>query len=255
MLNLERTNLVLQLLEENDSVTVKQLSKVFDVSEVTSRKILNEMDSKGLLKRTRGGAVNIDYPVIERDEDYKEKLNVSEKKSIAKKAYELINDHENLFIDAGSTTLELVRLIKYGTKRNITIITNALNIAYELRASYDIEVIFIGGVLRHKIMSCVGGIAENIINDFNFDKLFLGINSIDLKFGISTPNLYEAQIKKKMIQSSQKSILLCDSTKFGLKSMSRICSIEDIDLIITDNKLKNKYINGLKEMGIKYILT
>lgn len=239
MLTVEKRNLILSILEKKAVVTVPELSEALNTSEVTVRKMLNSMDEQGLLRRTRGGAVNIST-ICEFEEKEKEKKNIEEKKAIAKKAYSLIQNSDTVFIDAGSTTLELVKEIKNGTKRDIVVITNALNIAFELLDADDIELVFIGGNVRHKIMSCVGGFAESAIRSLCIDKAFLGCNSVTVETGVTTPNLYEAQVKQCVLQSANESILLTDSTKFGHTSMARISPLKNFTRLITDKNIPNR---------------
>lgn len=254
MLTIERKNIILKMVDENASVTVNELTQVLGVSEVTIRKMLNDLNKQGLLRRTRGGAVSLHMAVREADEKEKEKTNIREKKAIAKIAYDMINDSDTVFLDAGSTTLELVKLIRNGNKRDITVVTNALNIAYELVASYDIQVVIIGGQLRHKIMSCVGGITENTLANMYFDKVFLGSNSVNLERGVTTPNLYESQVKQSMLKSGKKTILICDSSKFGLTTMAKICSLDAFTAVITDWNLGNKEQKKILDAGINIIV-
>ncbi|NLG92825.1 MAG: DeoR/GlpR transcriptional regulator [Clostridiales bacterium] len=253
MLTVEKKNLILSMLEKKPVVTVSELSEVLGTSEVTVRKILNEMDDQGLLRRTRGGAVNIST-IREFEEKEKEKKNTKEKRAIAKKAYEYINNSDTVFIDAGSTTLELVREIKKGNKRDIVVITNALNIAFELLDADDIELVFIGGSVRHKIMSCVGGFAENTINSLCMDKAFIGCNSITVETGITTPNLYEAQVKQCVLKAARETILISDSSKFGHTSMARISPIKNITRLITDNRIPPELRNQIESTGVDLVV-
>lgn len=251
MLTAERKRHILELLQEKDSVSVAELSASFNVSEVTIRKILNELDGYGYLKRTRGGAVSLSTSNSEFEEKEKEKTNIDEKKAAAREAYNYIEDGDTIFLDAGSTTLELVRLIKNGNKRNIVIVTNAINIAYEMTDAEDIDLILIGGCVRHRILSCVGSIAERAIEGLYFDKLFLGANSIDIVHGVTTPNIYEAQVKQRMLKSTKEVILISDYSKFGKISLSKICPVEAINHLITDSKTPEEYINQIRDLGVK----
>lgn len=253
MLTVEKKNLILSMLQEKPVVTVPELSQALETSEVTVRKILNELDGQGLLRRTRGGAVNIST-IREFEEKEKEKKNTGEKRAIAKKAYEYIDPTDTVFIDAGSTTLELVKLIKNGSKRDIVVITNALNIAFELLDADDIELVFIGGSVRHKIMSCVGGFAENTINSLCMDKAFIGCNSITVETGITTPNLYEAQVKQCVLRAARETILISDSTKFGHTSMARISPIKNITRLITDSRIPQQLRSQIEGTGVDLVV-
>lgn len=249
MLTVEKRNRILSLLKTKSVVTVQELSRELNTSEVTVRKILNELDAQGLLKRTRGGAVNI-TTVHEFEEKEKERRNRAEKRAIAGRAYEYIRDSDSVFIDAGSTTLELVRRIKKGGKRKIVVVTNALNIASELLDSDDIEILFIGGQVRHRIMSCVGGLAEKAIGSLCIDKAFLGCNSVTVETGITTPNLNEAQIKQAVLRVSRETILISDSSKFGHTSMARICPLANLSRVITDSHLPQGTREQIEATGV-----
>ena len=250
----ERKRAILDILQEKTSVSVGELRDLFNVSDVTIRKILNELDDYGFLKRTRGGAVSLTTSIREFEEKEKERKNTAEKKAIAKKAYEQIEDGETAFIDAGSTTLELIRLIKNGNKRNIVVITNAINLAVEMIDAEDIDLILIGGNVRHRILSCVGGLAERAIESLFFDKVFLGANSIDIKHGVTTPNTYEAQVKQQMLKSAKEKIVLADYSKFNEATLAKVCPIDSIDLLITDWNLEAGYIKQIGELGVKVIV-
>lgn len=254
MLALERKNIILQLLSEQSAVSVSSLTQMFNVSEITVRKILNNLAEEGLLRRTNGGAVSLSVPVRESDLRTKEKTNSSQKKSIAQKAYGLVEDYDNIFLDSGTTTLELARLIKDGKKRNIRLITNALNIATELLDSPDIEVLLIGGRIRRNVLSCVGPLAERTVSLLGFDKAFLGASNVSVPYGVTTPKIAEAQIKQSVILSAEQAILLCDSSKFGGASLVKICDLEEFDAIITDNGLPGKTREEFSQAGIALIL-
>lgn len=254
MYTIERRNKILALVNEKSFVTVAELKEVLGVSEVTIRKMLNDMDHQGLLKRARGGAVSCLAALPEFGEHEKEKKNIMEKKAIAKAAYDLIGNDETVFLDAGSTTMELGKLIRNGSKRNIVVVTNAFNIANELMDAADIEIIFAGGYIRHKIMSCVGGITEQTISRMCYDKAFVGTNGISIEMGATTPNMYEAQVKQKMIESAKQSILLCDSSKMGLTSMAKICPLSKFDVMISDSKLKSISREQIEELGVNLVI-
>lgn len=255
MLTEERKRVILEMLEEKTSVSVGELSDLFNLSEVTIRKILNELDENGVLKRTRGGAVSLSASIREYEEKEKEKKNIREKMSIAKAAYQFIEDGDTVFIDAGSTTLELIRLIKNGNKRSIVVVTNAINMAVEMIDAEDIELILIGGNVRHKILSCVGGMAEKAIENLFFDKVFMGANSFDLEHGITTPNMYEAQVKQSMLKSAKKSFVLADSSKYGEVSLAKVSSINSIDYIITDSNIPSEFLERANDLEINVIVS
>ncbi|MDR2795190.1 MAG: DeoR/GlpR family DNA-binding transcription regulator [Spirochaetaceae bacterium] len=254
MLNIERKNMILDLLKTKQAVTVAELSAVLDVSIVTVRKILTALDRQGLLHRTRGGAVSVAMPF--RESTVADKLNEAkrEKQAIAARAYSLIENQETIYLDAGTTTLELTRLIKKGPKRDLTLVTNAINLVAELLDMPDIRVILTGGELRHSVISCVGPLAEISIRGLHFDKAFIAANNVNLDFGPSTPVPAEAQVKRTAIESASAAYLLCDSRKFGSASLISIAPLSAFAAIITDNGLDETYCTEFTRAGLQLFL-
>lgn len=255
MLTTERKTTILHILDEHSSVTVNRLTETLGVSEVTVRKMLNNMARKGLLRRTHGGATSLSAPVREYDMQAKEKSHTREKKDIARAAFECINDYDAVFLDAGTTTLELARLIRNERKRNITIITNAVNIAMELLDARDIEVMVIGGSLRHDVISCVGPAAEAMVDNLVFDKAFMGANNVSPEHGATTPDQTEASFKRRVSAAAREVFLLCDASKFTGSSMSRIRPVQDFTGIITDNSLSQPHREALRAAGANLIMS
>ncbi|MDR1934864.1 MAG: DeoR/GlpR family DNA-binding transcription regulator, partial [Candidatus Accumulibacter sp.] len=221
---------------------------------VTVRKMLNELARKGALRRTHGGAVSLSVPVRETDLRTKEKTNIRQKRAIARAAFDLIKDYESVFLDAGSTTIELARLIGNGGKRNVTVITNALNIALALLDSPDIAVVVAGGQLRHDVGSCVGPLAEQAVGSLSFDTAFIGANNVSLEHGATTPQIVEVQFKRVAARAAARRFLLCDSSKFSGASMMKICPLEEFSAVITDSDLSPAVRNDLNQAGIPLIL-
>lgn len=254
MLTLEKKNLILQLVEKHSVVTVSNLAEVLGVSEVTVRKLLNNLSRQGLLRRTHGGAVSLSVPVRENDLQSKERTNVRKKRDIARKAYELIADYDTVFLDAGTTTLELARLIRNGSKRNISVITNGMNVAAELLEAWDIELMLVGGRVRHDVVSCVGPAAEAMVSSLVFDKSFVAANNLSLEHGVTTPHQTEAAFKRAAFEAGRQRILLCDSSKFGSSSMSKIRPLRDFDSIITDSGLDAGLRESFRAAGAALII-
>lgn len=250
---IERKRRILSLLHERPSVTVSELSGIFNVSEVTIRKDLKDLDNEGHVTRTHGGATGITKMTFESVQSEKEKHNIEEKKAIAGIACDLIQDGDSIMIDAGSTTQQLARCIK-SAQKEITVITNSFNIASELMDLDFLELIIIGGIFRKGIYSCVGPIAENALEGLFVDKAFLGSNSVDLNHGFSTANIYEAQVKKKMIASSKEHIFLVDHTKFDKLSLCAVCPISGVDYFVTDRAASAKYVSEIRDKGVQVLI-
>jgi DeoR family transcriptional regulator of aga operon len=179
----------------------------------------------------------------------KEKFHLSEKMMIGAAAAKLITPNDAILIASGTTVLALAKNII--PQENLTVITSALNVALELNRHMEIEVIQLAGILRKRSTSVIGLYAENNLSDFSCTKLFLGVDGIDLDFGLTTTNVMEARLNREMIKVSQKTIVLADSTKFGKRGFGRICGFENIDEIITDKRISNFTKEALEELGIK----
>ncbi len=246
---LDRRAKIIEYLESKGQVNVVDLSKEFNVSEVTIRNDLAQLEDKGLLIRSRGGAirsqrVGIDYKLYEKSKKY-----LKEKQAIGKKTAELIKDNDTIIIDSGTTTMEVAKNLS--AFKNLTVITNALNIA-SLLVNYDnVKVIMLGGILRKNSLSLIGPIAESSIKNYYCDKLIIGVDGIDFEHGISTPNSEEAQLNKLMIEISKEVIVVTDSSKFSRRSFAHIAPISKIDTVVTDSNIPPKEHEALINAGIR----
>ena len=250
----ERRAKILQLLSTNNKVFVNELSKEFAVSEVTIRNDLEQLEIKKLLIRARGGAMSVTH-VVSYDQQLgeKHKLNIAEKILIGKAAARLIKDSDTVIMDSGTTTLEIVKSL-IPTLSNVTIITNALNIANQLVLSQNINLIIPGGVLRKNSLSLIGPLAEKSFKNFYVDKVFLGVDGFDTLNGISTPNLEEAYLNQVMIDVAREVIVVADSSKFLRKSLAFICKLNRIDTVITDSGITEDDKKRLNDAGVKVIV-
>jgi DeoR family transcriptional regulator of aga operon len=251
MLNEERRQKIQEILTRKKRILVKEVSSDFNISEVTIRKDLEVLEKRGILSRVHGGAILKESSVPDLALTEKEHIHTQEKQKIALKASELIDRGDVIILDSGSTTTEIARLVKF--KKDIKIITNAVNIALELAAS-DNEVILTGGFLREKSFSLVGAIAEDVLRTMTADKLFLGVDGIHFQYGLTTPNLMEGRVNQLMMQIAHEVIVVADSSKFGKRSMSIIADVEDADKIISDKKIQNDDLDRLRELGVEVIL-
>ena len=242
---------ILEVLNSEGQVTVSELSKKFNVTEVTIRNDLSHLAGKELLIKTRGGGLKIQRVGIDQHLNDKAKINSKEKQAIGKKASELINENDTIIIDSGTTTIEIAKNLS--RIKNLTVITNALNIASQLIRD-EIKVIVLGGILRTASLSLTGPIGENSIKNFYCDKCFLGVDGIDSQSGIYTPNLEEAHLNRMMINASKEVIIVTDSNKFKRKSFAHIAPINKVNMIVTDSKIPEDELKNLQSMGIKVIL-
>ncbi|RBL90621.1 MULTISPECIES: DeoR/GlpR family DNA-binding transcription regulator [Chitinophaga] len=250
MINIaERHKYILDKLAEKGYVNVVDLCKELDVSGVTIRKDLKLLEDKALLFRSHGGATINNPYTNDKPVNEKEKLRSEEKNKIGQAAAALIAPNDAIIIASGTSVLSLAKNIH--PKGHLTIITGALNVALELIRIPDVEVIQLGGHLRTSSSSVTGPYAEKILEDFSCSKLFLGVDGIDLEFGLTTSNIMEAHLNQKMIATVQKIIVLADSTKFGKRGFGRICGLEDVDEVITDTAISPHVVKAMEDMGIK----
>lgn len=235
----ERRDSIIQLIQKNGKVRVDNLSEKHEVSSVTIRNDLDFLEKKGILHRTHGGALirkNVyEDPTLEE----KQKLFQSEKQRIGERAIEMINDGDSILLDSGTTAMEVAK--RLSGKKNLTIMTNAINIALKLGSFENLNVMLTGGVLRKESFSLVGPEAEATISNYFFDKLFLGVDGLEIKYGLTTPNPMEAQLNRTMVDRAQQVIAIADSSKFGRHSFSYICDVDVISTIITDNKISSQF--------------
>lgn len=246
---MKRHQLILDKLNHEHHVEVSELCEQLKVSAVTIRKDLKLLEDKGLLFRTHGGA-SLENPYInDRPINEKEKISVSEKSDISKKAAELIKDNDSIMIASGTTVQQLARSIT--NKGSLNVITSSLNVALELLNHQNIQVIQLGGNLRHSSSSVTGHYAQHILEHISCSLLFLGVDGIDLDYGCTTTSLEEALLNQKMMEASQRTIILADSSKFGKKSFGRICGLEQVDQVITDSGISPNLAKKIKDLGVK----
>src|SRR6202035_4118087 len=161
----------------------------------------------------------------------KEKLHHQEKLRIAEIAAQKVKEGQVLILDSGTTTTAIARALR--SFQNLTIITNAVNIAAELSGT-AVEGILTGGTLRKNSFSLVGPLAEETLRRLNADVLFLGVDGFDVHYGLSTPNLLEAKVNRLMVEISKKVVAVCDASKFGRRSLSLIVPPSALEEVITD---------------------
>lgn len=248
----ERRAFILKMIEEVGSVDVTSLSNRFEVSEVTIRKDLKHFEKKNLLVRSRGGAfkqsvIDVDLPVYER-----RKQNIDIKKKIGKAAAALIHSGETILLDSGTTIMELVKQIS--KQSEITVVTNAVDIAFRLAEFPKTKVIVPGGILRRNSLSLVGEQAAATLRDFFCDKCFIGADGIDIERGLLTTNIEEAHLMRINIKNAKKVIALVDSTKFKAKGIMTVTALGEVDMVITDKGIPDDKYVQLKAMGIEVVV-
>lgn len=252
MLNEERRRAILDLLKRDGRVLVGDLARHFETSQVTIRKDLEVLDGQGIVHRTHGGALPAHEGALEDPSlREKEKLHRKEKLHIATAAARLVSEGQVVILDSGTTTTAIAHALR--NFRNLTIVTNAVNIAAELSGA-NVEVILTGGTLRKNSFSLVGPIAEDTLRRLNADILFLGVDGFDVMYGLSTPNLLEAKVNRVMVEVSRRTVAVCDSSKFGRRSLSLIAPPNALHQVITDHAIPKPDLRALKKAGIEVTL-
>lgn len=245
----ERHSLIIDTLIKHESIMVSDLSSLLAVSAVTIRKDLTELEKENKLYRSHGKAILINPYINNRSVNEKEKLYREEKKLIGKAAASLITKDDSVIIASGTTVLAMARSIRPIHK--LTVISASLQVSEILGSNEAIEIVQLGGSLRHSSLSTVGKYAEAPLADFSCSKLFLGVDGIDLEFGITTTDIREADLNKAMMRSAQKTIVLADSSKFRRRGFSKIANMDEIDLIITDSRISDKLAQRIESLGIE----
>ncbi len=249
MLAIERRNKILAMLQRDSRVVVSDLSTSFNVTEETIRRDLEKLEKEGFAKKTYGGAIineslNVDLPYTVR-----KKANVTNKQYIAEIISSMIEDGDHIMMDASSTAVYAAKHLK--NKKNITIITNSIEILLELSEVAGWKVLSTGGALREGSLSLVGYQAEKMITNYHVDKAIISCKGIDMEKGITDSNEMDAQIKKLMLDSANIKILAADNSKFNKISFTKIGDLADVDILITDSELDDKWKQVFNTMQVE----
>ncbi|RAK06914.1 DeoR family transcriptional regulator [Halanaerobium saccharolyticum] len=248
----ERRKNIVSLLQNKKRASVNELSKTFDVSRATIRRDLSELEKSGFLRRTHGGAILSGSSKLEPTFKEKEDKLADEKKSIGKKAAEIIKDGDTIFIDAGTTTRQIIDFLE--DKKNITIVTHALHIINKINEdNLDCELIVIGGNFKKSTEAMIGPLAEDYLKKLRVDKSFIGSNGFNLDSAATTPDLSEAKIKEIGMEIAGENFLLFDQSKWEDIYFYRFAELKQIDFIITDYIDENRE-KSLKQENINIIL-
>src|SRR5208282_3274339 len=254
LLNEERRREILGVLHRDGRVLVKDLARHFRISQITIRKDLEFLDGQGVIQRTHGGALPVQAgALLDPTLREKEKLHSKQKTQIALAAVRLVEEGQSVLLDSGTTTTAIARALKNKKVAQLTVITNAINIAAELAGTH-IEVILTGGMLRKNSFSLVGPLAERTLRQLSADVLFLGVDGFDTRAGLFTPNLLESEVNRAMVEIARRTIAVCDSSKFGRRSLCNIMPVTAVHEVITDKQIPKSDLHALKEAGVKVTL-
>ena len=252
MLREERKRKISHFIKEKEKATVAELSNLFGVSESTIRRDLEELDGQGEIQRAHGGAVAVERsapepPVVHRMAESEE-----EKRKIGRAAAQLVQDGEVIFLGSGTTTLEVARHLD--DKNDLTVITNALNVANQLAGKQNVTVIVIGGLLRHSELSLVGHITEQALKELRADKVIMGMRAISIKEGLTNDYLPETMTDRAIINFAPEIIVVADHSKLGRVSTAYVAPVKQITALVTDARADPIFLNCLREMGIRVIV-
>jgi len=247
----ERKRAVLDFVQEHKRATVAELCARFEVSPATMRSDLRDLEQEGLLVRTHGGATVKEKARFELEAREKGVQHSPEKRAVAQRALERIEDGDTIVLDTGSTTFQLATLL--GMRSDITVVTNDLIIAQLLEEHPSATVHLIGGVVRKRFHCTVGSRAEQFLHGLKVDKAFMAANSFSVESGATTPDLQHAEIKRQMIAIATKVFLLVDSSKVGKSSFAQFAPADAIDCLIVD-AIDAKQARVLEELGVELLL-
>jgi len=248
-----RRKRILEIIREDKNVVTKELSKSFNVSLMTIRRDLKQLEELGYLKRTYKGAIleelGTELSFVEKLLKFRE-----EKKNIAIKALEFIQENDFIALTGGSTTFQLALALVESELKKLTILTNSINIAAKLIGRQGFQVIVAGGPIREKSYECIGESVINTIKQYNIGKFFMGINGLSLRGGISMSNIEESSVARAVLQKSLMTIVIADNSKIDMNRMGYICNIKDIDLLIMNKGIPKDLKKEIEKERVKVIL-
>ncbi|MGS2722608.1 transcriptional repressor AgaR [Porticoccus sp. GXU_MW_L64] len=245
---LERRQQIVLLTQKHGRVVVENLAERFGVSSVTIRSDLNHLGEKGFVIRCHGGALANSKLAKELSVQERYEEHPAEKRNLGRTAAELINDGEFIFLDSGTTTEEVAQCL--GGHKDLTVMTNGLNIANALSQFEAIGVIVTGGRLRKKSMSFFGRQAEQSLKHLHFDKVILGVDGFDLKTGITTYFEPEASLNRLMCEAASEIVAVTDSSKFDRRGFHVIASVEQVDTVVTDRSIPQEYLDAFEVLPL-----
>lgn len=230
-----RRQKIIEILKEDESVQVSSLAEIFKVSLLTIRRDLDYLSKKNLLDRSFGGAITKASIISEETQfDKKLKDQIDEKKLIAKGALKFIEDKDVLFINSGTTTLELIKLL---FDKDVSIVTNNIEASLYYKSTSKAKLIFLGGLYRSKSHSTSGYLSDFVLDNINANKVIIGVDGLSLKGGLTTPIISEAQTTSHMISRTIGNVIcLASSNKIGVISNYKTADIDQISMLITDEK-------------------
>jgi DeoR/GlpR family transcriptional regulator of sugar metabolism len=245
----ERQAQILSLLQQQGRVSVSSLSERFGVSAVTIRNDLSELERRGELVRTHGGAILPDRDDVELAFTLRSRLHSAQKRAIGSAAAALIGDGEAIAIDASTTALQVAQHI--GQRRELTVVTNSLMVAYELADADGVTVVMTGGILRPVSYSLVGEVGTTVLAEFNISTGFFGAKGFTIAEGLTDADNFEAVSKRAMVESCKQVIAVIDGSKWGQVATASFASLKQIDVVWTDRGAPPELVSAVEGQGVQ----
>ena len=245
-----------EYLTERGFVRVRELSDRFGVSTVTARNDLDALEQRRLVQRVHGGAMPVNRSRGEQSFEVVATQRTDEKTRIAQAAAELVSTGESILVDVGTTAAAFAaQLVGRRDLGELNVITNGISIALALEAAHPrFSIVVTGGTLRPKQHSLVDPLAGSFLKTLSVDTVFLGCNGIHPGAGITNVNLPEANVKRAMIEASQRCVVMADSSKIGVRTLASVCTIDDVDVVVTDSDVRDADVDWLKDRGVDVIV-
>ncbi len=250
----ERHKHILDSLNKHGFVRITDIANELGVTKVTIRKDVKELEANGLLYKVHGSARPANPHVADLDVHVKDAINSEAKSQIATRAAKLVEDNDSIIIASGSTIYAFAEKLTTRQWNHLNIATPFLRLGALMNDFEQVNVVQLGGTIHEKSLSVLGEYAELALEDFVCSKVFFGVDGIDPEHGITTSTIEEAKLTRKMMKSASKTIVLADSSKFGRRGFGRICSLEEIDCIVTDSKISEQIAIMVEDAGVDLII-
>jgi DeoR/GlpR family transcriptional regulator of sugar metabolism len=254
MLAEERRREILRVLGQNGRITVEEVVRQFGVSAVTARGDLDALSQTGALVRSHGGGIRPLAATPEHPLKTRGSIHSEEKQRIAQVALQLIRPSQTVILCTGSTSAALANQIRHNCPDNLTVVTYALNIASILAELPNLSLVMVGGMMRHVSSAFVGPHAEEMMDSLHADHCFLSTVGLDVDVGLTTLDIMEAQLNRRMIGSATQVTVIADSSKFRHRSLSVIIPMRSIHRVITDTGAPAEEVDKLRAQGIEVCL-
>ena len=251
MLPIERRSKIIELLQEDKRVVVGNLSSIFGVTEETIRRDLEKLEKEGIATKTYGGAVLNEDLRLDLPYTVRKRTNTAGKQIIGKAISSLVEDGDHVMLDGSSTALYIAKNLK--DKKDLTIITNSIEILLELSDVTGWNILSTGGFLKEGALALVGYQAERMIKSYNVDKAIISCKGIDIDKGITDSNELDAHIKRLMADAATTKILAVDSKKFEKVSFTKIIDVSKIDILVTDHELTDDWKQAISNFDIDVV--